>query len=144
MTNKIFAGPAGCDPLLVEGKAIDAFLPGTLLTRSAAGLATSTKAATTFGNDFIIAKEQPSTLGGGIAVAAVVGDTAEAIVCRTGEYVYLPFKVANITAKSTAVAANGNGQFKAAALDNSEQVFAYTEQVINVTKAGTLVLCRVA
>ena len=144
MTNKIFAGPAGAEPILTEALTVAAFLPGTLLEQPAAGFSATNNASTTFGNAFIVAKEQATTLGGGINTLTVVGDTTEAILPKTGEYVYLRMAVANLTAKSVALASNGNGQFKIAALGGTEQVFAYTEEIINVTVAGTLVLCRAA
>lgn len=144
MTNKIFAGPAGKEPILTEALTVTAFLPGTLLEQSASGFAATNNASTTFGNAFIVAKEQPSTLGGGIDTLTTVGDTTEAVLPETGDYVYLRMAIANIVSKQVAIASNGNGQFKIGALGGTEQIFAYSEEIINVTVAGTLVLCRVA
>ena len=149
MTNKIFAGYAGKVPVLVEGLAADAFTPGQLLERTvssgATQLGTTNNAATTFGNEFLIAKEMPSTLGGHITTPWVVGETAESIAAESGDLVYLSIAATqNLTRKGVALASNGDGNFKIAVTDGSEQIFAFADEIINVTTAGTLVLCRVA
>lgn len=149
MTNKIFAGPAGKIPVLVEGVVADAFTPGQLLERTVSSgvtqLATTNNASTTFGNETLIAKEVPSTLGGHIDTAWTVGDTGESIAAETGDFVYLSIAATqNILRKGTPLASNGDGNFKIAATDGTEQIYAFTDEINNVTAAGTLVLCRIA
>jgi len=143
MTNKIYAGPAGMftSPLEVEGKAVDAFLPGTLLKRTASGLETSDIAATAFNSELLVAKEIEQSQGGTITTPVTIGDTAEGIKVRSGEMVYA-FVAAgnNITAKGLGLASNGDGTLKLAAADDSEQVLFNAEQVINVTGSAQLVL----
>ena len=48
----------------------------------------------------------------------------------------------NITRKGVALASNGDGTFKIAATDGTDRVFAVSEEIVNVTTAGTLVLAR--
>jgi len=143
MSNVIFAGGAGRIKQAIEGLALSAFKPGQLLSRAVAGFDVNTSAATTFGNEFLIADVQPSTVGGGINTAVKVGDSTEAIAVNSGDLVYLSFATGqNVTKAGMAVSSNADGDFKLALTDGTEQVFAVTEQVINVTAAGTLVLCR--
>ena len=153
MPARIFASPEA--PHLVEGIVIDAFTPGQLIERTVSSgvtqLETTDNASTTFGNEFLVAKELPSTIGGEtITTPWVVGETGETIAPRSGQLIHLSFaNTQNITRKGVAVASNGDGDFKIAVIPatvgaTSEQVFAYTEQIINVTAAQTLVLCRTA
>tara|TARA_R110002096_G_scaffold267896_1_gene461627 strand:+ start:90 stop:539 length:450 start_codon:yes stop_codon:yes gene_type:complete len=149
MTNKIFAGPAGSIPVLVEGIVADAFTAGQLLERTVdtgiTKLATTAKASTTFGNETLIAKEVPSTLGGHIDTPWEVNNTGESIAPATGDFIWLSIAAGqNFIKKGMAIASNGDGDFKIGATDGTEQIFAFNRDIINVTAAQTLVLCRVA
>lgn len=141
--NSIFVGGAGRVKQTIEGLAQSAFKPGQLLARAASdAIDVTSKASTTYGNEFLICDDQPQTLGGGTDTAVTVGDTVQAISVLPGQYVLLSFAATqNVTTKGAAVASNGDGNFK---LGNpaTEQTFAVTEEIINVTAAGTLVLCR--
>lgn len=142
--NSIFVGGVGRIKQTIEGVAQSAFKPGQLLARGTGSAIDATaKASTTFGNEFLICDDQPSTLGGSTSTAVTVGETIEAISVNDGDFVLLSFaNTQNVTAKGLPVASNGDGDFKLAATGGTEQVFAVTEEVINVTAAGTLVLCR--
>ena len=142
--NSIFVGGVGRIKQTVEGLAQSAFKPGQLLARGASdAIDVTAKAATTFGNEFLICDDQPQTLGGSTSTAVTVGDTVEAISVNTGDLVLLSFATGqNVTSEGLPVASNGDGDFKLGATDGTEQLFAVTEEVINVTAAGTLVLCR--
>ena len=142
--NSIFVGGVGRIKQTIEGLAQSAFKPGQLLARGAASaIDVTAKASTTFGNEFLICDDQPQTLGGSTSTAVAVGDTVEAISVNTGDFVLLSFaNTQNVTSKGLPVASNGDGDFKLGATDGTEQLFAVTEEVINVTAAGTLVLCR--
>jgi hypothetical protein len=142
--NSIFVGGVGRVKQTIEGVAQSAFKPGQLLARGAAGaIDVTSKAATTFGNEFLVCDDQAQSLGGSTSTAVTNGDTVEAINVNCGDLVLLSFANGqNVTAKGLPVASNGDGDFKLGATDGSEQIFAVTEEVINVTAAGTLVLCR--
>lgn len=145
---KIYLGPldgSSCKALFVEGVAADAFLPGTLLKRTASGLATSDVAATNFSNEHIIAKEISESEGGDITTAVTVGDTATGVKARSGEF--LNARVAasqNITRKGTPLSSNGDGTLKIATVpatvgSTSEQILFYAEEIVNTGGSVTLV-----
>jgi hypothetical protein len=143
----IFVGGAGRVKQTIEGLAADAFLPGTLLTRTVVGgndtLATSADADTVFGNEFLIGDDQDQTKGGGEDKAVTVGDNVKSINVLPGDLVKLRIAATqNITRKGVALASNGDGTFKIAATDGTDRVFAVSEEIVNVTTAGTLVLAR--
>lgn len=143
----IFVGGAGRTKQIIEGLAADAFKPGTLLKRSIVSgndtLATSTDADTVFGNQFLIADDQDQTKGGGEDKAVTVGNNVKAINVLPGDLVKVRVAASqNITGKGVALASNGDGTFKIAATDDTDHIFAVSEEVINVTAAGTLVLVR--
>jgi hypothetical protein len=142
--NSIFVGGVGRVKQTIEGVAQSAFKPGQLLARAAAGaIDVTAKASTTFGNEFLICDDQAQTVGGSTSTAVVSGDTIKAISVNSGDFVLLSFATGqNVTSKGLPVASNGDGDFKLGADDGTEQIFAVTEEVINVTAAGTLVLCR--
>lgn len=144
--NSIFVGGVGRIKQTIEGLAQSAFMPGQLLARAAAGaIDVTTKASTTFGNEFLICDDQAQTVGGSTTTAVVSGDTIKAISVNSGDFVLLSFAASqNVTSKGLPVASNGDGDFKLGATDGTEQLFAVTEEVINVGVggAGTLVLCR--
>ena len=146
--NKIFVGPADntqTKPLVVEGKAVDAFLPGTLVKQTATGLATSDVAATVFGTEALLALEIGAHQGGDIATAVTVGDTSLAAAARSGEFFLARVAAGNnITAKGTALSSNGDGTLKIAATDGTEQALFHSDEVKNVAGSAALVLVRKA
>lgn len=150
---KIWAGPAdgsNAKPLIVEGKAVDDFSAGELLKQTAAGLATSDIAATSFNSECLIAQEIQAGVGGDIDTKATVGDTGYAIAVRSGEFVHIRVATGNnITTKGTPLSSNGDGQFKIAVVPatvgvTSEQILFYADEIINVAADQTLVLARKA
>lgn len=140
--NKIWVGPAdgaNAKPLVVEGKAADDFSPGELLVRTATGLATSANASTVLGQEPIIFREIGAHLGADVDTKATVGDNARAVKLRSGEFALVRVAATqNITSKGLALTSNGDGTFKLAAAADDKIV--YSEEIINVTVAGTLVL----
>lgn len=142
---KIWVGPAdgaNAKPLIVEGLIVDDFAAGELLVQSATGLATSANAGTVLGQEAIVAQEIGAGIGGDIDTLATVGDTGFGIAVRSGEFANIRMAVANITSKGVALTSNGNGQFKIAGAAD-DKIF-YSDEIINVTGAGTLVRARKA
>lgn len=142
---KIWAGPAdgaNAKPLIVEGLVVDDFAAGELLVQSASGLATTALASTVLGQEVLIAQEIPASEGGDIDTLATVGDTGKAIAVRSGEFVNVRSAIANYTSKGIALTSNGNGQFKIAGA--ADDKILYTDEIINVTVAGTLIRARKA
>lgn len=142
---KIWVGPAdgtACKPLVKEGLAIDAFLPGTLVVRSASGLATSTKASTIFGQEPLIAMEYGAHTGQDVDTAYTIGDVAISAFVRSGEFVQvLVANGNNITTPGAALASNGAGRLKIAATDGTDSILFHADEIINVSGADALVRC---
>lgn len=141
----IYAGPAEsgeCQPLTVEGIALDAMLPGTVVSIAATGLQTSAVAATVFGQLLLVAdKDELRTRA--IDEARVVGDSMQAIQGRSGEYLNVLVAAGNnITTRGTALSRNGAGKLKIALTDGTEEIVAYSDEVVNVT-ADALVRVKV-
>ena len=86
---KIYLGQAdgSATPTIVEGLAVDAILPGSLVERSASGLSTSNNAATVFNSECLVAQEIGSGRGAEITTAYTIGDTAQAVKVKSGEFV---------------------------------------------------------
>lgn len=146
--HKIYLGPADdghCHALRVEGLAVDAVLPGTLVKRVAGGLETSDKAATVFDSEVLIAEEYGSHVGQGVDDAYTIGDVCLSANLRSGEFANVRVATGNnLTSKGIALSSNGDGQFKIAATDGTEQVLLYADEIVNVTADNTLVKARKA
>lgn len=145
---KIYLGPVDSGvngPLIVEGLAVDAFTPGDLLEQTSAGLATSNNAATVFNSECLVASEISESEGGTISTAYTIGDTAEAIAVRSGEFVNVVVAASqNITSKGVALSSNGLGRLKIALTDGTEQVLFYSDEIVNTGASAALVTVRKA
>lgn len=139
----IFVGPAdGANhkPLNVEGVAVAAVLPGTLMSKSGAGLDVSAVAATVFGQLTLIAdKDQQRTRS--VDDLWTIAENMVSMQPRSGEF----FNVLVVTAQAlivgTALARNGAGLLVIAATDGTEEIVAYSDEAL--TTSGTqLVCCR--
>lgn len=146
--HKIFLGPADSGAphaLRVEGLAVDAVLPGSLVKQVAGGLETSDKAATVFDSQVLIAEEYGAHVGQDVDTAYTIGDVCLSVNLRSGEFVNVRVATgSNLTAKGIALSSNGDGQFKIAATDGTEQVLLYSDEIVNVTANNTLVKARKA
>ena len=150
---KIWVGPAdgsNAKPLIVEGLIVDNFAAGELLKQTASGLATSAKDATVFDSECIVAQEIGAGIGGDITTLATVGDTGFGIAVCSGQFANVRVaNTQNITSKGVAMSSNGDGTLKIAVVPavvgaTSEQVLFYSDEIVNVTSAGTLVRMRKA
>ena len=137
---KIYLGQAdgSSTPTIVEGLAVDAIVPGSMVTRGAAGLATSTKAATFFASEALIAQELGSGRGAEITTAYTIGDTAQAVKVKSGEFVNVRVATGQTIVVGTALSSNGDGTLKVAATDNTQQILFYAEEAVT-TSGVTLV-----
>lgn len=146
--NKIYVGSADSATYkhhLVEGLAVDAIVPGTLVKQTATGLATSDKTATVFDSEALVAIEQGAHVGGEIDTAYTIGDTAMAAQARSGEFFLVSVAAAqNITSKGVGLSSNGDGSLKIAATDGTEQILFYSDEIVNTGGAAALVLVRKA
>jgi len=142
----IYAGPADGEsghPLLVEGKAVTTgYLPGELVERVPTGLTQCNNAGTVFNTETLIAKEYGDHTDQDVDTTYAVGDFSLAIAVRSGEFVNARMVAATYT-KGQALASNGNGQLKVAAIDGTEQVLFYSDEALTAA-AGDLVRVRKA
>ena len=142
----IYVGPAddaNHKPLNVEGVALAAVLPGTVMLQTATGLGQNTNAATVFGDQLLVAdKDQQRTRS--VDDVWTLNENMVAIAPRSGEFINILVAAGNdITRRGTALSRNADGTLKIAATDGSEEIAAYADEVINVT-ATALVCCRIA
>ena len=142
----IFVGPAGqaasAQPLNVEGVAVAAVAPGTVLKQVAGGLDSSDIAATVFGQLFLVAdKNQQQSLS--VDDAWTINENMVGIQLRSGELANVLCVTAQSLVVGTALSRNGAGLLKIALTDGTEEIVAYSDEVI--TTSGTeLVRVRVA
>lgn len=147
----IYVGPAdGANhkPLNVEGEALAAIAPGTVVESVATGLQVNANAATVFGQELLVAdKDQQRTKS--VDDAWTINENMVAIQARSGEFLNVLVATGQaITARGTPLSLNGAGLLKIAVTPatvgvTSEQVLCYADEIITTT-ATTLVRVRVA
>lgn len=146
----IYVGPAdgsNAKPLNIEGVAVAAVLPGTLLKRTAAGLDTNNIAATTFGEQFIVAdKNQQQSKS--VDDAWVINENMVGIAPRSGEFVNILVATGQTLIAGSPITRNGAGLGKLAVTPatvgvTSEEILAFADEAI-ITSATTFVRVRVA
>ena len=142
----IYVGPAddaNHKPLNVEGVALSASLPGTVMAQEATGLTGSTSVATVFGQQLLVAdKDQQRTRS--VDTPWTINEGMVAIAPRSGEFVNVYVAAGNnILSAGVALSRDGAGKLKIAATDGTEEIVAFSDEIINVT-ADALVRCRIA
>jgi hypothetical protein len=146
----IYVGPADGSnhkPLNIEGVAVAATAPGTIMKRLATGLAANDIAATTFGEQLIVAdKDQQRSKS--VDTAWTINENMVAIVPRSGEFINMLIATTQTLIKGDPIARNGAGLGKLAVTPatvgvTSEEIIAYADEAITTT-ATTLVRVRVA
>lgn len=132
------ASGAEMQPNLFEGIALDAMLPGTLLTVGATGLSTNAVAATVFSGKPIFANRDVMRQKN-MDEAWVLNDSMQAVEFRSGEFGCVRVATGQtITARRVGLSSNGDGTLKIAATDGTEQILCYSDEIITTT-AVTLV-----
>ena len=127
-------------PLHVEGVAVDAFLPGTVLKQSASGIETSDVAATVFGQQTLIAdKDQMRSKS--VDDAWTISENAVAISPRSGEFLNVLVATAQVLIVGTALTRNTSGLLVVAATDGTEEIVAHSDEALT-TSGTTLVRVR--
>lgn len=146
----IFAGPAdGANqkPLNIEGLAVAATAPGTVMKETASGLEANDIAATQFGEQLIVAdKDQMRSKS--VDDNWTINENMVAILPRSGEFMNILVATGQTLIKGDALSRNGAGLLKKAVTPatvgaTSEEVVAYADEAIT-TAATTLVRCRIA
>lgn len=146
----IYVGPADGSnhkPLNVEGKAIAATAPGTIMKETATGLAANDVAATTFGEQLIVAdKDQQRSKS--VDTSWTINENMVAILPRSGDLINALVATGQTLIKGDPLSRNGAGLLKKAVTPatvgaTSEEVVAYADEAVTTT-ATTLVRIRVA
>lgn len=146
----IYVGPAdGSDskPLTMEGIAVAATAPGTVLKQTASGFEASDIAATQFGEQLIIAdKDQQRSVS--IDTSWTINENMAAIAPRSGEFMNILVATGQTLIRGDALSRNGAGLLKKAVTPatvdvTSEEVVAFAEEAVT-TSGTTLVTCRIA
>lgn len=146
----IYVGPAddaNHKPLNVEGVAVAATAPGTVMQETASGLQANAIAATQFGEQLIVAdKDQMRSKS--VDDAWTINENMVAILPRSGEILNILVATGQTLIKGSPLSRNGAGLLKLAVTPatvgaTSEEVVAYADEAVTTT-ATQLVRCRVA
>lgn len=133
------ASDANRQPNFFEGICLDTMLPGTLLSVVATGLQTSVIAATVFSERPIFANRDVMRQKNMDAVW-VLNDSMQAVEFRGGESGTVRVATTqDITKRRTPLSSNGDGTLKIAVTDGTEQILAYSDEIINTGGSVTLV-----
>lgn len=137
----IFVGPAdGANqkPLNVEGKALAAIAPGTVLQQVATGLQANAVAAIIFGHQLLVAdKDQQRAKS--VDDAWTINENMVAIAPRSGELVNVLVVTAQALIVGTPLARNAAGLLKIAVTPatvgaTSEEIAGYADEVVTTTE----------
>ena len=146
----IFVGPADGSnhkPLNIEGVAIAATAPGTVLERLGTGLQANAIAAIIFGEQLIVAdKDQQRSKS--VDDNWTIDENMVAITPRSGEFMNILVATGQTLIKGSPLARNGAGLLKLAVTPatvgaTSEEIACFSEEALT-TSATTLVRVRVA
>ena len=130
---------ANAQPLLNEGIALDAMLPGTLVSQVATGLQTSVVAATVFTNRPLFANRDVMRQKN-MNAAFIINESMQAVMFRSGESGCVRvINGQNITSRGVGLASNGDGTLKIAATDDTDQILCWSDEIINTGAAIALV-----
>lgn len=133
----IYVGPAdgpNNKPLNVEGIAVAAIAPGTVLSKSASGLDASAVAATVFGQLPLVAdKDQQRSRS--VDDAWTINENMVGIQPRSGEFLNVLVVTAQNLEIGTAMARNGAGLLVIAATGGTNEIVGYSDE--DVTTSGT-------
>lgn len=146
----IYVGPAddaNHKPLNIEGIAVAATAPGTVMKQTTAGLAANDIAATQFGEQLIVAdKDQQRSKS--VDDAWTINENMVAIAPRSGEFLNVLVATGQTLERGSPLSRNGAGLLKLAVTPatvgaTSEEVVAYADETVT-TAATQLVRVRVA
>lgn len=141
----IYAGPIGHGdnkPLTVEGVALSAIAPGTVIEDNATGLDVNAIAATVFGQQLMVA-DKDSNRQKTVDDNWVINENMIGILPRSGEFINILVATGQTLAVGSALSRNGAGLLKLALTGGTEEIVAYSDEAIT-TSGTTLVRVRVA
>jgi hypothetical protein len=140
----IYVGQAGGNngkPLNVEGVAVAATAPGTLMTNSASGLSASTNAATVFGTLPLFAdKDQQRSKS--VDDAWTINENMVAIQARSGEFLNVLVATGQTLAIGDPLVSDGAGLLTKGTGAGTQHVVANADEAVT-TSGTTLVRVRI-
>ncbi len=146
----IYVGPADGSnhkPLNIEGKAVAATAPGTVMQEVATGLQANALAAIIFGEQLIVAdKDQQRSRS--VDTAWTINENMVAIQARSGEFLNVLVVTGQTLIKGSPLSRNGAGLLKLAVTPatvgaTSEEIACFSDETVTTT-ATQLVRVRVA
>lgn len=145
----IWCGPtdgSNDKPLHVEGVALDAVAPGTVVEEVATGLQVNENAATVFGQELLVA-DKDEMRSKSVDDAWTLNANMVAVKPRSGEFCNVLVATGQALVRGTPLSLNGAGLLKIAVTPavvgaTSEQVLAYSDEAVT-TSGTTLVRVRV-
>lgn len=141
----IYVGPAdgsNASPLNVEGVAVAAVAPGTILKQTNSGLDANDAAATVFGEPLIVAdKDQMRSKS--VDDAWTINENMVGIRIRSGEFFNGLVATGQNLDPGTPLTRNGAGLLTIAATDGTVEIVAYSDEDVTTT-ATQLVTCYAA
>ena len=133
------ASSAEMQPNLYEGIALDAMLPGTLVEAVATGVQTSDNADTDFTQTPMFANRDVMRQKN-MDQAWVINESMQAVEFRSGEFGCVRVAASqDITKRRTGLASNGDGTLKIAAIDGTDKILCYSDEIINTGGGVALV-----
>jgi len=147
----IFVGPAdagtNAHPQNIEGVAVAATAPGTVLKQTTSGLAANDVVATTFGEQLIVA-DMDQQRSKTVDDAWTINENMVAILPSQGQFINILVATSQTLERGSPLARNGAGLLKLAVTPatvgaTSEEIVAYSDETVTTT-ATQLVCCRPA
>jgi len=125
-----------------EANALDSDIkPGMSVAFAATGVDKNAEASTVFGTPLYIA-DKAMLSAGTVDDTYATGANVIARQLASGECANVRVAVANLTKQGMGLTSNGDGTMKNAATDGTDYITCYSDEIINVTVAGTLVRVR--
>ena len=129
-------------PLNVEGVALAAIAPGTVVDQVPTGIQANAKAATVFGSLFLVAdKDQMRSKS--VDDAWTISENMVAMQPRSGEFYNVLTVTGQALVQGTAMTRNATGQLLIAATNGTVDVLCYSDETVT-TSATQLVRVRIA
>ena len=146
--NLVYVGPAddaNHKPLHVEEIALEADIaPGMLLGVTAAGFSKSPAIATVFGKQPFFA-DKNFLQGGSITEPWAISNSMVAIHARSGEFINAMVAASTaITTRGMPLASVGDGTLAIATTDGTNDIIAYSNEIITTGASPELVQVRIS
>lgn len=136
----IWVGPADgsafAHPQTVEGKALGVVRPGALVAQAATGIDEAATASTVFGVLPLFANKDEMGTSLSVDTDWTSGENMVAIQGRSGDFLNVLVATSQTISKSgMGLASAGDGTLKLAATDGTDEILAYSDEIVTTTAA---------